>query len=247
MSGGLTRRCHQFGKLMRLLPRAAWRRGLRHGVAASVEHRAALEHLDIATVVDVGANIGQFSLLSTVLFPNARIYAFEPLPVAADRFARLFAGDDRVRLHRAALGPERGTATLHVSARDDSSSLLPISDVQRSVFPGTQEVATRTVPVGPLSDFLAPTELTAPALLKIDVQGFELEVLRGAETLLGAFEWLYVEASWLALYEGQALAGEVIAYATGRGFERVGTYNQTTGRDGQPIQADFLFRRATGC
>lgn len=243
----LARRWHQFGKLLRLLPRAGWRRGLRHGVAASVEHRAVIAGLELASVVDVGANVGQFSLLVTTLHPRARVFAFEPLPDAGDRFARLFAGNGKVRLHRAALGPERGSATLHISARNDSSSLLPIAEAQRRIFPGTQEVGTIGVPVGPLADFVTRAELIAPALLKIDVQGFELEVLRGAATLLDAFEWLYVEVSWVALYEGQALADEVVAFVSAHGFALSGTHNRSDNPDGSPIQADLLFRRAAAC
>lgn len=247
MSGRLARRWHQLGKALRLLPRAEWRRGLVRGIAASVEHRDVIGPLTLATVVDVGANVGQFSLLVSALHPRATIIAFEPLPDAAARYGALFAGKNHVRLHRAALGPERGEAVLHVSARNDSSSLLPIGDAQAQLFPGTGEVGTVTVPVGPLGEFVARTELVAPALLKIDVQGFELEVLRGAEALLDAFEWIYVEASWVALYEGQALAGEVEAFLTSRGFALARTCNRTDGPDGSPVQADFLFRRESGC
>lgn len=247
MTGELAHRGAQFAKLLRLLPRAVWRRGLLQGVAASVEHRRVIAGLDIATVVDVGANIGQFSLLVEALHPQARIFAFEPLPASADRYEKLFAGNARVRLHRAALGPERGQATLHVSARSDNSSLLPIGEAQLRVFPGTAEIGTVTVPVGPLTAFVTREELVPAALLKIDVQGFELAVLQGAEALLDAFDWLYIEASWQALYEGQALVDEVIDYITARGFALAGEYNRFVGSDGLPVQADFLFRRAIAC
>lgn len=243
----LARRWRQLGKLLRLLPRAAWRRGLVHGVAASVEHEALIGSLELTTIVDVGANVGQFSLLASALHPDARIVAFEPLPDAADRFEHLFADNDRVRLHRAALGPVQGEAVLHVSARNDSSSLLPIGEAQTRMFPGTGEVATVSVPVGPLSDFVSRDEIAAPALLKVDVQGFELEVLRGAETLLDAFAYVYTEASWVALYEGQALAGEVHDFLIARGFAPAGEFNRADAPDGSPIQADFLFRREAAC
>lgn len=247
MMSALDRRFHQMKKALRLLPRAAWRRGLRHGVAASIEHRDVIGGLDIGSVVDVGANIGQFSLLVATLHPDVRIFAFEPLPGAAERYARLFEGEARVRLFRAALGPGRGEAVLHISARNDSSSLLPISDVQSRIFPGTEEIGTESVTVGPLADFVSRENLRAPALLKIDVQGFELEVLRGAGEMLDAFEWLYVEVSWMPLYEGQALADEVIAYVEAHGFVRVGEYNAARDSEGAKIQADLLFRRDAAC
>ncbi len=99
------------------------------------------------------------------------------------------------------------------------------------------------VEVGPLSDFVSAGDLKAPALLKIDVQGFELEVLRGTGDLLSAFEHVYVEASFEALYEGQALADDVIAHMLAAGFTETGRHNLSIGPDGAPIQADFLFHR----
>jgi len=65
-----------------------------------------------------------------------------------------------------------------VSASDDSSSLLPISQVQERLFPGTREVRTETIRVGHLADYVSPEEIVPPALLKLDVQGFELGALR---------------------------------------------------------------------
>ena len=239
----LSRRARQFAKLLRLLPDPVFRRGLRAGVGAAIEHRAVIAPLRLATIEDVGANVGQFSLLARALHPAARIYAFEPLPDAAARYRRVFAGDANATLFQAAVSPEAGTATMHVSASADSSSLLPISDRQSELFPGTEEVGVTDVEAGPLSDFVSAAELTAPALLKIDVQGFELEVLRGTGDLLAAFEHVYVEASFEALYEGQALADDVIALMVDAGFAEVGRYNVSVGPEGAPVQADFLFHR----
>src|SRR5207302_4271075 len=140
---------------------------------------------------DVGANRGQFSLVCRRLKPGAQIVAFEPLPAPAAAYRALFADDRRTRLHECALAPVRGEMTMHISGRDDSSSLLPISDLQSRNFPGTEKVGTRRVPTGPLSDFLAAGDLGRQNLLKIDVQGFELEVLKSAETLLPRFRWIY--------------------------------------------------------
>ncbi|MHB8405670.1 MAG: FkbM family methyltransferase [Gammaproteobacteria bacterium] len=140
------------GKLMRILvrPRLA-RTLLRHGVAASVEHIAALRDLQCRAVVDIGANRGQFSLLARELFPEARIVAFEPLPGPAAMFQCVFAHDARTSLHNIAIGPESTRTTIHVSARDDSSSLLPIAETQSRIFPGTQETGTADVEVRRLS------------------------------------------------------------------------------------------------
>ncbi len=233
-------------KLLRLLGHPTFRHGLRVGVAAAVEHRDVVGSMALATLVDVGANTGQFSLLVRALHPAARIIAFEPLPPAADRFRRLFAADAGTALRQSAIAPWRGTATMHLSESADSSSLLPITDRQAEVFPGTREVGTTTVEAGPLDAFVDPAQIAAPAMLKIDVQGFELEVLHAAQPLLDLFEHIYVEASFEALYEGQALFGEVAGFLAAHGFAEVGRFNVATDAAGAPIQADFLFRKAGG-
>ena len=244
VTGRIVRRARQALKLLGLLPHPVWRRGLRHGVGAAIEHRGVLAPLALRTVVDVGAHTGQFSLLVRALHPRARIVAFEPLAHAADRYVRVFATDPDVTLHRAAVAPRRGPATLHVSASSDSSSLLPITRRQAQRFPGTGECGVLEVDAGPLDAFIEPADVVPPALLKIDVQGFELEVLRASRALLGRFAHVYVEASFEELYAGQALAGEVAAFLNAHGFSETGRFNVARAPNGDPVQADFLFHRA---
>ncbi len=133
---------------------------------------------------------------------------------------------------------------MHVSGRDDSSSLLPISSVQTTLFPGTGEVATAEVRVGPLEEFVRPEELRSPAMLKLDVQGFEYEALIGCESMLPHFAWVYCECSFVEFYSGQKLAWEVIDWLASKRFRLEGIFNPSYDDKGQTIQADFLFRRS---
>lgn len=236
------RRLRQAVKLARLLPSPVYRAGLRAGVGAAVEHRAALASLPIATAIDIGANKGQFSLFMARSFPAARVIAFEPLPGPAAIFRQLFAANPRVTLHQAAIGPNPGEQQINVSHRDDSSSLLPITPRQQALFPGTGLKETITVPVGPLQDFLSSQDIAGPALLKLDVQGFELAALQGCASLLQHFAYVYVECSFVELYAGQALAGDVIAYCAERELTLTGFFNSTYGPQGEAIQADLLFQ-----
>lgn len=213
----------------------------RHRVAAGVEHGRVLSGFECSTIVDIGANRGQFALVARKCQPDARVISFEPLPAAAAKFRAVFAGDDRVTLHEVAIGPGPGNVTIHVSKRDDSSSLLPITSTQVALFPGTEEVATATVRVAPLREFIPASDIKPPALLKLDVQGFELEALRGSEDLLDRFAYVYVECSFVELYTDQPMADEVIAWMRERDFKLDGKHNTVHDRDGRAIQADFLF------
>lgn len=217
---------------------------IQHRVLAGAEHRNVLTR-DLKMVVDIGANRGQFALAARRWSPQARVVSFEPLAGPADIFCREFEGDNQVVLHRTAIGPTSMKHQMHISARDDSSSLLPISSAQTAMFPGTGEVAITEVRVGPLNEFVVAEDVSAPAILKLDVQGFELDALRGCESLLHRFAWVYVECSFAELYEGQALAHEVIDWLHERGFVLSGVYNISYDREGKAVQADFLFERSS--
>jgi FkbM family methyltransferase len=216
---------------------------LRHRVAAGVEHAQVLSRLDCGSIVDIGANRGQFAMVARHCFPKAQIISFEPLSAAAAKFRAVFSNDDRVTLHEVAIGPAPGNATIHISRRDDSSSLLPITSAQVALFPGTEESTTAMVRVGPLREFILAADIQIPALLKVDVQGYELEALRGCEDLLDQFTCVYAECSFVELYASQALADEVIAWLRERGLRLRGVHNMDYDRDGRAIQADFLFAR----
>lgn len=111
-----------------------------------------------------------------------------------------------------------------------------------SVVTGTAEIGTQPVRVARLADRLSEEDIEPRALLKLDVQGFELEALAGCEDLLDRFDWIYAECSFVELYAGQAFADEVISWLRERGFALRGVYNMTYDDSGQAIQADFLFK-----
>jgi FkbM family methyltransferase len=213
-----------------------------HRVFAATEHQYVFKH-KFQTIVDVGANKGQFSLASRFYSPHAFIYAFEPLANPASVYKRLFLDDPKVVFFNNAIGPENATTEIHVSGRDDSSSLLPITNLQSDVFPGTEEVSIASISVSTLDSNLNIKNITSPSLLKLDVQGFELQALRGCESLLRNFDVVYCECSFLELYSGQSFASDIIRWLDERGFRFVGFYNPSFDSSGRAIQADFLFEK----
>lgn len=233
----------KLSKLVALVQDPVFIRGLCKGVAATVEHRELLEQLRPGIVVDVGANRGQFSLLARSLFPDAQVIAFEPLAGAASDYSRLFGDDEQVTLHCCALGSRTARVEMYVSRRDDCSSLLPIGPDQVRFASGTGLARREPVLVERLDALLQPQDLDGDALLKIDVQGYELEVIRGAGELLDQFRHIYCEVSFIPLYLGQPLATDVINALADRGY-RLTSVNQVSFLDGVPAQADMLFERA---
>ena len=215
-------------------------KGLVRAVVPTTEHSKAFAGLSFASIVDVGANVGQFSLFAAHLWPRSTIYAFEPIPDQARRFAALHG--QRVQLHNYALGDKSETLTLHIASRKDSSSLLPLGRKQKMLF-NMVEASEIEVSVKRLDEVLTRDLLPKPSLLKIDVQGFEHQVLIGAGHLLEEFSHVFVEVSFLELYENQKLFPDILKLMNNYGFSIIGKYNLVKEKDGTDIQADLLFSK----
>jgi FkbM family methyltransferase len=226
-------------KLTRLAVRPGLWGPLAAGVLASLEHAAVPFGPDFATVLDVGTSRGQFALFAHARWPRARIIGFEPLPDPAATARRALPG---AVVHEVALGRAPGRATMNVSGQDDSSSLLRIGR-QAVEFAGTAAVREQDVEVRVLAEYLG-RGLPGPTLLKIDAQGYELEVLRGAGAALGLIDEVYCECSFVELYDGQPMAAEVVAFLHAAGFALAGVFGMATALSGEQIQADLLFRNA---
>lgn len=228
-------------KFARLMGNPVHRGGLLQGVGATIEHQAALGSLRFDSVVDVGANKGQFLLFCAAQWPDARIDCFEPLVREAAKLRAVArAIGPRAHVHNYALGACPGSVPLHVGSRRDSSSLLPLAAGLTEMF-AVREVAEVTVEVRRLQDLDLP--LGPAALLKVDVQGFEYEVIQGAGERLSAFSHVYVEVSRVEFYAKQKRAEDLFSLLDARGFSLVGEYNAIRRAGGEPLQSDALFVR----
>ena len=215
-------------------------KALRNGVTPAVEHKIIIETMQVDGVVDVGANRGQFTLLCRLILPEVKVIAFEPITSEAKTFRRVHGTYKNVKLLELALGDKTGVATLHLSQSPDSSSLLPIGKKQNELFSQTEEVGTITVPVKRRDDLQEHWTGRSRQLLKLDVQGFELNVLKGGVETLKSCSFVYAECSEVTLYDGQSLRPEVETFLHAHGFSRISRHNEQW--DGQQlIQADYLF------
>jgi FkbM family methyltransferase len=199
----------------------------------------------ISTVLDVGANEGQFAGIARRLFPRANILSFEPLPRCCAALRRNFEDDPDFEAFECALGDESGTASFFENEFSPSSSLLQMKAAHTSAFPYTARTRPVQVPVRTLDDVLAGRTLRDDLFLKMDVQGYELHVLAGAPRTLPRCRLVLTEVSLEPLYDGEALARDMVNTMHTAGFRLAAVVDcLRSPNDEHPLQIDLLFARA---
>jgi FkbM family methyltransferase len=179
-----------------------------------------LNNFSFDTVIDVGANIGQFAATLNRYGFTGKIYSVEP---SSEAYNKLLVNSKKSTnwhiLPRCALGKTEGIATLNISKNSYSSSLLQILPKHTSVAPDSQFIKEESVTMQTLDTmFNKPDFLRRSCFLKIDVQGFEEEVLAGGIDLMKKIGGIKIELSLSKLYEGQSLFKRLIDLIEDYGF-----------------------------
>ena len=232
-----SQRLRRFARL-RGTPAAA----LSLGHIDSLELLALLRPQTPAVIYDIGASSGTWTCLAKSLYPAARVEAFAPRAQPIADFHRWTAAwPDDIHLHRCALGSTERIATMHVMDFSDASSLLPLAEAGAREFNlhPTQEQSVRLIPL----DVLVRREnLPPPDLIKLDIQGYELEALRGAVGCLRTARSVLCEVSFREFYTGQPSFAELAVFLDAHGFSLRALGAGTT--LGAPlVQADALFTK----
>jgi FkbM family methyltransferase len=203
-----------------------------------------LESRGIDTVLDVGANVGQYALGLRRSGYAGRIISCEPLSGAYGELSRRAAKDPHWHTVNAAVGREPGETDINVAANSYSSSILGMTQAHLDGAPDSAYVAVERVEVTTVAA-LAEKYAVEPArtLLKIDTQGYEAEVMAGAGDLLGRFDGMQLEVSFVELYEGQQLAEQTIAVLREHGYRLQSLETGFSDPTGRLLQCDVLVVR----
>jgi FkbM family methyltransferase len=200
----------------------------------------------VTLVLDVGANIGQYARRLRYGGYKGRIVSFEPLSEAYAELSRRADSDPGWEARRLALGEYEGFAEINVSRKSSRSSLLEMYAHHVEIAPESTYVGKETVPTARLDSVWGDVVRAGERVfLKMDVQGFELQVLHGAEGVIDGVHGVQAELSLVPLYAGAATWREIVDWVEGRGFEIAGIESAFVDR-GRALQVDAVFLRPRG-
>jgi len=157
-------------------------------------------------VIDVGANEGAWLAAVRVMAPTVEVIALEPSSEMASQLRSRFAGDPGVTIVEAAASDVDGDATFHVTAHSHNSSLRNPRDMDVYYGGGWQKTKELKVETVRLDTLLVGQ---TPSLIKIDVQGAEASVLRGAEEVVARSGAILIEVTTRSHYDGDTLFPEL--------------------------------------
>lgn len=207
-----------------------------------------LQRFEIDLILDVGANQGQFASEMRSAGYMKKIISFEPLSAAHGVLLQTSRGDSNWDVFsRCALGNHNGEIEINIAGNSVSSSILPMLKTHLRSAPESAYQEKEMTPIKTL-DSIAERYLchSRAPFLKIDTQGFEWQVLEGAQYTLPHVKGLLLELSLVPLYEGQHLWQEVISRVEAEGFALWALQPAfTDSSDGRALQMDGLFYRVT--
>jgi FkbM family methyltransferase len=210
---------------------------------------------DNLVIFDIGACEGEDSIRYSKLFPQSKIYSFEPLLENYNKAKISISsfGDDRIQLFQLALSHKNGTAEFFVSSGhpegatntdewnygNKSSSLLPPGEVTK-VFKWLDFKEVRNVETKKLFDFMNDHQIEVIDYIHMDVQGAELSVLKGAESKLENIKSIWLEVESRPLYKDQPLKNDIENFLVDKGFVKVFEEVNSTAGDQLYVNAKYF-------
>ena len=212
---------------------------------SSKDNLLGLGSFPISSVLDVGANEGQFARTVSKIFPHATIYSFEPLPEAFQKLTKWAEGmDGKVKVFNVALGDGEGETTFYYHVEHSpSSSFLKSTELCKNHYPDTAHQTSVQVKVSTLDKVVTqlPSHLNQEILIKLDVQGYEAHVIKGGMKIFSDAKACIIEVNLDRLYDDQATFKEIFNLLSDLGYCYAGNWNQAYADDGHVLYCDAVF------
>lgn len=193
------------------------------------------------TIIDVGAYDGRVSKDLKELYHPEFIGIVEPWPEMAERLRSTFFAP-RQKIFSCALGRQRRKASLNVLPATASNTMLePSPNLSTQYSRDIQKVGTIEVDMRTLDDIFSECELSTLDLLKVDVEGYELEVFAGGIETLRRTKLIVVEVVFFEAHKGRPLFKDIYDFLWENGFEMISTFNWGYNSCNIPLQCDVVF------
>jgi len=210
-----------------------------NGVAPLFELHSLLGQINqIKTIIDIGSNKGQFSILAKSLFPTAKIYSFEP-QIKYLNLQKVILGRKKIKYFNFGLGNIKKKNYFYITNREDSSSFLKPIQVKMDKYK-TKKIVK--ISIKRLDEIINKNEIKRPSIMKLDVQGYELEVLKGSKKILKNIDFIITEISFKQIYKKQTTKKKLLQFLNRNHFKNKQIFNISK-LNNKSFQGDALFAR----
>ena len=200
--------------------------------------------IDQPVILDIGAHRGQTASKYKQLFPQSKIYCFEPFPDSVNVLKDRFSSDSTVEIFPTAVSETTGVQKFYANHQSATNSLLPRPTMLRRYYPEDASLkAEIEVPVISIDNFVCTKNIEKLDILKMDIQGGELKALQGAKQVLKKKNILliYLEIMFVPHYENAPLFYKLWDFLESYQYTLFNIYNLSRAKNGQLRQGDALF------
>lgn len=201
-----------------------------------------------STIFDVGANVGDITEMYNTIFPDCTIHCFEPIPGTFERLKQRHAKQQNIMYHQFAVGDCEDTVSIYETSSSGNSSVSkPTSYVRDSLDENMADsvriVDTHLVSQITLDSFCTRNQIPHIDILKMDIQGSELNALKGASKLLDAqnIRMIYCEVLFSDLYEDQCYFHELMSFLHDKKYRIFDIVTMAYSGDGKLYYGDAIF------